>query len=122
MTIEEHQVGDLKVAEIISNKLVVASVEDCLELLGNLYYQGFDRNILDAENITQDFFDLKTGMAGEILQKFSNYRMGLAIIGNFDTIGSKSLNDFICESNKLGHINFVNSTAEAIKRFSKKQL
>ncbi|MDQ6479437.1 DUF4180 domain-containing protein [Dyadobacter sp. LHD-138] len=121
MTVETHQINELRIAEVISDKLVIASTEDGLDLLGNLYYQGFDRIMINEKNITQDFFDLKTGIAGEILQKFSNYRMGLAIIGNFDSHPSKSFRDFVFESNKLGLINFVNSREEAISRFSSKR-
>ena len=74
--------------------------------------------MLNEKNITPDFFDLKNGIAGEILQKFSTYRVRLAIVGDFSKYTSKSLNDFIFESNKGKHINFVTSTIEAIKILS----
>ena len=38
--------------------------------------------IIHEKNITPEFFDLKNRMAGEILQKFSNYRIRLAIVGD----------------------------------------
>jgi len=56
---------------------------------------------------------LKTGLAGEILQKFSNYYVELAIVGDFSKYSSKNLQDFIYESNKVGRINFVSSVEEA---------
>ena len=65
-----------------------------------------------ATSCKKDFFDLKNGIAGEILQKFSNYRVSLIIVGDFSKYASKSLNDFIYESNKGRHINFVASTTE----------
>jgi hypothetical protein len=55
-------------------------------------------------------------MAGEILQKFSNYRMRLAIVGDFSEYKSKSLRDFIRESNRTGTINFVGTIDEALLR------
>ena len=36
--------------------------------------------VLDEKDITPDFFDLKTGLAGQVLQKFVNYRTKLAVI------------------------------------------
>ena len=66
------------------------------------------------KNITPDFFDLKTKLAGEVLQKFAQYRMPLTIIGDFSKSESKSLTDFICESNKGRQINFAASLLEAI--------
>ncbi|WP_083996437.1 DUF4180 domain-containing protein [Desulfosporosinus acididurans] len=49
--------------------------------------------------IFEDFFDLKTKLAGEILQKFVNYHVRIAIVGDFSGYKSKSLKDFIYESN-----------------------
>ena len=69
--------------------------------------------------MTADFFDLKSGIAGEILQKFSNYRIRLAIVGDFSKYTNKSLKDFIYESNKGGQINFVDSQLDAINVLSK---
>ncbi len=118
MKIETHQLDDTKIAEVISADIIIKTPEDALDLLGNLYYQDFDKIVIHAENITPDFFDLKTGIAGEILQKFSNYRIRLAVVGNFSSYSSKSMNDFISESNRGKQINFVNSTSEALGRFS----
>jgi hypothetical protein len=109
------------IAEVIANHLVINEIEDSVDLIGNLYYQGFDKAIIYEKNISPMFFDLSTKMAGEILQKFSNYRIRLAIVGNFSSYKSKSLADFIFESNKHGQIIFVNSKTEAFEYFNKKQ-
>lgn len=118
MEIITHELEDNKIAEVTSGEILIKNTDDGLDLLGNLYYQGFDRIILHEKDITPDFFNLKTGIAGEILQKFSTYRVRLAIVGEFSSYKSKSLNDFIYESNKGRHIIFVSSTAEAIKVFA----
>ncbi|SUB77972.1 Uncharacterised protein [Porphyromonas macacae] len=115
MKIETHNIGNIKVAEIITDKIILRSIEDGLDLLGNLYYQGFDKIIVYEKNIIPAFFDLKTKIAGDILQKFAQYRMPLIIVGDFSKFQNKSLNDFIFESNKGKQINFVNSRSEAIK-------
>jgi hypothetical protein len=114
MKIETHNIKDTKIAKVISEANVINKVEDGIDLLGNLYYQGFDRIIIYEKNITPVFFDLKTGIAGEILQKFSNYRVQLAIVGDFTKYNSKSLNNFIYESNKGRLINFVSTLSEAL--------
>jgi hypothetical protein len=118
MKIETHEINDFKIAEVLSDKLVIQSTQDGLDLLGNLYYQGFDSIIIYEKNITPDFFDLKNGMAGEILQKFSNYRMRLAIVGDFAPYSGKSIRDFIYESNKTRHISFLSSIAEGLNTLS----
>lgn len=118
MVIKPHHIGTIKIAEVTSDRILIQSAEDGLDLMGNIYYQGFDKVIVYEQNITPDFFDLKTKIAGEILQKFSNYRIGLAIVGDFNKYESKSMRDFIFESNKTGHVNFVKTLEEALTHFS----
>jgi hypothetical protein len=120
MKIEVHTINDTKIAELISEMNLINSAEEGLNLLGNLYYQDFSEIIIYEKNIIPDFFDLKNRMAGEILQKFSNYRVRLAIVGDFSKYTSKSLTDFIRESNKGKQINFVASQSEAIEVLSTK--
>ena len=107
MEIKTHNIDNTKVAEIITDKVILRSTEDGLDLLGNLYYQGFDKILIHEKNITPEFFDLRTKIAGEILQKFAQYQMPLIIVGDFSKYQSKSLNDFIFESNKSKQINFI---------------
>ncbi|MDP3442556.1 MAG: DUF4180 domain-containing protein [Ignavibacteria bacterium] len=119
MNIVAHNIGEIKIAEITSDEIILNSTQDGIDLLGNLYYQEFDKVIIHKQNITPDFFDLKNGIAGEILQKFSNYRVRLAIVGDFSNYTSKSLSDFIYESNKRKQVIFVSSTEEGLNRLSK---
>ena len=115
MEIVEHKIKDVKIAELISAELIIGNSTDGIDLLGNLYYQGFDSIIIYEKNISHEFFDLKTGIAGEVLQKFSTYRVRLAIVGDFTKYTSKSLADFIFECNNGKHVSFVVSTLEALK-------
>ncbi|ABG60830.1 DUF4180 domain-containing protein [Cytophaga hutchinsonii] len=116
MNIHIHPSSTTEIAEVLSGSIVISTIEDALNLMADIYYQGYDAIILHEKNITPAFFDLKTGIAGEILQKFSNYRMRLAIVGDFVKYNSKSFNDFVFESNKNKQINFVESLEEAIER------
>ena len=118
MNIKTHHINGQKIAEIITDEIIFKNTEDGLDLLGNLSYQGFDKIIIHQKNIIPAFFDLKTKIAGDILQKFTQYQMPLLIIGDFSTFNSKSLNDFIYESNKGKHVNFVTSQLEALKILS----
>jgi|SRR5690606_18775464 len=114
MDIQSHKINETAIAEIIADNIIIQNTEDALDLMGNVYYQGFDKIIIHQKNLTPDFFDLKNKLAGEILQKFSNYRVRLAIIGDFSNFTSKSLNDFIYESNKGKQVNFASSLDEAL--------
>lgn len=116
MYVEIHQFGTEKIAEVISDEILIKNAEDGLQIMIDLYYQDFDKIILHEKNIASDFFDLKTGIAGELLQKFSNYKVRLVIVGDFSKHESKSIRDFIYESNKGRQINFLATSAEGIER------
>jgi hypothetical protein len=119
MKIEIKQVNGINLAEIVSDNILIKETQDALDLMADSGYHGSSKIIIHEKNITPDFFDLKTGIAGEILQKFSTYNIQLAIIGDYSKFSSKSLKDFIFESNKYGRINFVNTTEEAINSLIK---
>lgn len=118
MEIIKHESGGKKIAELEADEILINSAEDALGFLGHLYYDGFDCIILHTKHLNPGFFDLKSGMAGEILQKFSNYRMGLAIVGDLNLYSSKSIRDFISESNRTGLVYFVPSAKKALERLS----
>lgn len=106
------------IAQLTSQDVLLAHTDDFIDLLGNASYQGATGIIVHENQLSQEFFDLSTRIAGEILQKFSNYRMKLAIVGDFSKFSSKSLRDFIYESNKTGHILFVSTLEEATQRIA----
>ena len=118
MKIEIRQVKGINLAEIVSDNILIKVTQDALDLMAESNYQGSSKIIIHEKNIISDFFNLKTGLAGEILQKFSTYNVQLAIIGDFSKYSSKSLKDFIFESNKYGRISFVNSIEEAKERLT----
>lgn len=118
--ITSHLVNGIQAAELISEDLLIADVASGAQLLVDLYYQHFDIIIFHEKNISPDFFELRSGMAGELLQKASNSGLRLAFIGRFENYSSKSLQDFIRESNRYGKILFVSSVEEAIRRFEGK--
>ncbi len=108
-----------KIAEVKSAGIVIGQTQDALDLMANADYLGARKIMIREEHLDPAFFDLKTGIAGEILQKFTNYRVQLAIIGDFSKYPGKSIRDFIFESNRYGRINFVSSREEAIERLNK---
>jgi len=99
-------------AVIIEKDQIISSVQDILDIMADArYLHQCSRIIIYKESLGDRFFDLKTGYAGEILQKFSNYKMKLAIIGDFSEYKSKSLRDFIYECNN-GSCVFFKPTVE----------
>ncbi len=115
-------VNGVKIAEVTSEKTVINKLQDALDLMADGYYNNVQRIIIREENLMPEFFDLKTGIAGEILQKFANYNVSLAIVGDFTKYKSKSLRDFIYESNKGNSIFFVASVNEAKEKLTGRKI
>ncbi|TFH24528.1 MAG: DUF4180 domain-containing protein [Bacteroidia bacterium] len=112
----EHPAKGGKAVEISSDKLVIQSEQDALDIMANIGYLYDSRKIIvHKKNLGEDFFDLSSGLAGGILQKFSNYRVRLAVVGDFSGYGSKRLKEFILESNKGRQVNFVEDISKAIE-------
>lgn len=111
-----HKKGREEIAELTGDFIQIETAEEAVDLLGNASFQGARKVIIQSIHVHPDFFELRSGLAGDILQKFSNYRMKLAIVGSFQNIESKSLRDFIFESNKLGNIYFAESLEDALDK------
>jgi len=83
MEIEINNVNGMLITEIISEEIIIRKTQDALNILAKSGYRGSDNIILHEKNILSDFFELRSGLAGDILQKFSNYKVRLAIVGDF---------------------------------------
>jgi hypothetical protein len=114
-----HEINGKKVAELTNKDCIISEAQDILDLMADLGYQECSRMIIYENNLSKDFFDLKTKLAGEILQKFSNYRMKLSIVGDFSKYTSKSLWDFIRESNRGNLVFFAEDLQSALLRLGK---
>ncbi len=119
MNLEIIQLANAKIARYLSEDTVIHTVQDALDLMGNADCQGARNIVLEEKNLDPGFFALKTGIAGEILQKFSTYRMKLAIIGEFGESDSQALGAFIIECNRGNHIFLVSDFDSATKKLTR---
>ena len=117
MEFEILEYGNTKIAKV-SAETTINSVQDATDLLGNADYQGASRIIINEASLDPQFFNLRTGIAGEILQKASNYHKQLAIVGEYEKYNSNALNAFIVECNRGNHIFFVSDLDEALKKLA----
>jgi len=92
---------------------LIARDADVLDLMGAFYEMDASRLLLDEAHLHPDFFDLKTGLAGAIFLKLTNYRVKTAVLANLANIQSKRFQELIYESNKGKQINFFNDLTKA---------
>lgn len=109
----------MKIKVINSDRIVIRDLQSALDLMMNAKYENdYEGIIINKDAITEDFFRLSSGLAGEILQKFVNYNMKLAVYGDYSMYDSKPLRDFMLESNKGKSFFFVESQDEAMRRYN----
>ncbi|EAC5804347.1 TPA_asm: DUF4180 domain-containing protein [Listeria monocytogenes] len=111
--------NNILVALIHSEQLLINDIQSALDMIATVNYEtGSHRMVLSKSAFTEDFFKLSTCLAGEILQKFINYGVKIAIVGDFSSYSSKSLKDFIYESNHGKDVFFISTVEEAIERLA----
>ena len=110
-----HMLNGQSIAEFRADNITLSTTQQFLQMIMDSSAEGV---IVHKENMDESFFDLRSGLAGEMLQKVVNYRLRLAIVGDFSGYESKSLKAFIYESNRSNTIVFVGTVEEALKRLS----
>ncbi|MBU5672374.1 DUF4180 domain-containing protein [Paenibacillus brevis] len=109
----------IEIALVHSDEVLITDVQSALDLIASVSFEaGTNRIILPKSAICEEFFDLKTRLAGEILQKFINYQTKVAIVGSFANYQSESLKDFIYESNKGKDLFFLSDEEQATDKLS----
>ena len=73
-----------------------------------------------ASRLDAEFFRLRSGIAGEILQKAANYRLKVAVVGDISAhvAASDALRDFVVECNRGREIFFVDGITALEQRLS----
>jgi hypothetical protein len=86
----------------------IASTQDALDIIGAAFSQA-DVVAVPVSRLDQRFFSLRSGLAGDIVQKFANYRMRLAVVGDISAqiAASEALRDLVRESNRGHQLWFV---------------
>lgn len=105
------------IAVISGGEVLVKDAQSALEMAITVKYKtGATKIVFAKETVSEHFFILSTGLAGEILQKFTNYQIKAAVYGDYSRYTSKPLRDFIFESNRGGQFFFVATREEAIQK------
>jgi len=87
----------------------IATEADGNDVIGEAFSVEAELIAIPVERLGSSFLRLETRLAGTIFQKFVNYHLRCAIIGDIAPLleGSKALRDFVRETNKGRSIWFV---------------
>ncbi len=122
MNFKKIEKNNIICAVVESDDVVITDAQSALDLLMSAKYDVGTKNIvIDKKLVTEDFFILSRGLAGEILQKYVNYGGRIAVCGDYSHYTSKPLKDFIYESNKGKDVFFVATEDEAVEMLGKQK-
>lgn len=98
----------------------VGGEQDALDLLGDAFGAGAEVLVLPVERLAPDFFRLRTGVAGAVVQKFANYRVRLVVLGDVSAHvdAGGPLADWIRETGRGRAVWFVADEAELDRRLA----
>ncbi len=117
MNIRTRELNGITVAIVQSTQKLIADAQSALDLMMSVQYEtNCSRIAINKEAVSEDFFILSTGLAGQVLQKFVNYQVKLAVFGDFSRYTSKPLKDFIFESNRGRDVFFVPDEDAAVEK------
>jgi Domain of unknown function (DUF4180) len=93
---------------------------EAADVVGEALGLGAELVVVPVERLTEDFFSLRSGVAGEILQKFATYRLRLVVLGDIaDHVrASTALRDLVRECNRGRSTWFVTDEAELDARLA----
>ena len=94
--VEKH---GCKYIEGVATEQFIQREEDAVALVGVCGEHSAERLLLYAGNLSEIFFDLKSGLAGAILQKFVNYRLKVALVISSDLVQGR-FKEYILEANQ----------------------
>lgn len=97
---------------------IIRNDRDAVDLVGAALSEHCSLVVLPVERLADEFFALKTGILGEVIQKFVNYERRLAVLGDIERhlAASKALCDFVYETNRGRQVWFVTDRAQLESR------
>jgi hypothetical protein len=103
--------NERKIIVAAAEGIEVKSMADVSDAIGKSY--GADGLLLTELDLSPEFFDLRTGIAGEFFQKATNYKLPLAIILQDPNAHGERFSELVFEHKKHPMIRFFNSEDEA---------
>ncbi len=112
------EIANTRVLRCADKGAALRTPADANEFLGDAWGHEADMLAIPVARLGPDFLNLSTRVAGEVFQKFVNYRMRCAIVGDVGQAlaESKALRDFVRETNKGNALWFVDDLDDLRRR------
>ncbi len=102
--------------EYIPNEERIKREADALDLIATCIENGTSQLMLHAGCLSEDFYRLSTGLAGAVLQKFTDYHIRVAAVIPLELASHGHFGEMVSEANR-GNSFHVFQTREAAERW-----
>ncbi len=97
----------------------ISQTQDALDVIGAAFSRA-EVVAVPVARLDEEFFRLRSGLAGEVMQKFVNYQMRLVVVGDISVQleTGTAFGDLVRESNRGRNIWFVADLDELSTRLA----
>jgi PadR family transcriptional regulator AphA len=113
MNIQKITVDNKSYLEWLPDGQFLENEADFLDLIAACGEQLCDRLLVHAAILPADFYNLKTGLAGNLLQKLVNYHVRCAFILDEELVGNGRFYEMMIEANRGRQFHFCYNVDDA---------
>ncbi|OJU12412.1 MAG: hypothetical protein BGN88_04105 [Clostridiales bacterium 43-6] len=95
-----NEQNNQKYLELFSAQAPIATEQDAVDIAALCWENNTERIIIQEQALSEDFFRLKTGVAGGILQKLTNYHIKTAFLISPEKVNTGKFKDMAAESSR----------------------
>ena len=103
MEVRVVEAGNARYTEVLPGTLSFAGEQDALDLVAACAEGRPWAVLIHGDALAEPFLDLRTGLAGAILQKFVNYHLRVAVLVP-GRIPEGRFGEYVREANRGGHV------------------
>ena len=109
MTDSVRELGGRRLLVCAAQGSLLAEETDASDFLSLAFSNNAKLLVVPVSRLDKRFFDLRSGIAGQIVQKFANYRVQLVVLGDVSEWVQRSpaFRDFVHEANQGSSLWFV---------------
>jgi hypothetical protein len=118
MGVRHYDLYGFRIVELAAEGALLRDDRDAVDTIAAASEYHPEIIVIPMERLSDDFFRLRTGIAGQVIQKFLTYRLRLVILGDISMHlrESSALRDFVYECDSGSHVWFVTRLAELNQR------
>lgn len=106
-------VGGINYIDLTESNSRIDQEGDLNDLLSLCYYHNSNLLLLSEKNLSSEFFNLRSGLAGAAMQKFANYQARVAILLPANAEQSTRFNELMYEMSSSNHFRFYDNREDA---------